>query len=140
VSRIHKTFVDIQGQLLGIPIATIVVASQLKSAPACGVEVWTNVAVLAGAWIFAVFLAASIINQVLTLNAISAEVQRQKKRLESDFAAISPKFIGMFTSLARRICWYRVIYLVIGALGVAGASFATLAFRSLTTASVLSCI
>lgn len=49
VGKIHKTIVDIQGQLLGIPIATIVVASQLKAAPACGLTFWTNAAVLLGA-------------------------------------------------------------------------------------------
>jgi hypothetical protein len=139
VSRIHKTFVDVQSQLLGIPIATIVVASQLKPASACGVEVWTNVAVLAGAWIFAAFLGASIINQFLTLNAISREVQRQKKRLEGDFAAISSKFVGTFTSLTRRIFWYRVLYLVICGVGIAGAGFATFAYRALTTANVVGC-
>ena len=52
VAKIHKTLIDIQGQLLGIPVATIIVASQLKSSQGCGVEFWTNIAVLAGAWVF----------------------------------------------------------------------------------------
>ena len=76
LTRIHKTFVDIQGQFLGIPIASIVVASQLKPATTCGVEAWTNLAVLAGAWIFVVFLSVSIVNQFFTLNAIASEVRR----------------------------------------------------------------
>jgi hypothetical protein len=140
LTRIHKTFVDIQGQLLGIPIATIVVASQLKTAAACGVEAWTNLAVLAGAWIFAVFLCVSIANQFFTLNAIGAEVARQKARLEGDFAAISAKFVGTFTSLANRIWWYRFVFVVIGLLGVGGAAFATLAFRSLTAVKLAGCM
>lgn len=140
ILKIQKTFVDIQGQLLGIPIATVVVASQLKAASACGTELWTNVAILAGAWIFVVFLTASIVNQFLTLNAISGEVQRQKKRLVSEFAAIAPKFLDIFTSLTAKIAWYRVLYIVIGAIGVAGAVFATLAYQALTTTSATGCI
>ena len=48
VAKIHKTLIDIQGQLLAIPVATIIVASQLKSNQTCGVDFWTNIAVLAG--------------------------------------------------------------------------------------------
>jgi hypothetical protein len=140
LTRIHKTFVDIQGQLLGIPIATIVVASQMKAASVCGVEAWTNLAVLAGAWIFVVFLCASIVNQFFTLTAIGSEVQRQKTRLQSDFAAVSAKFVGTFSSLARRIFWYRVVFIVIGVLGVGGAVFGTFAYRSLTTVKLAGCI
>jgi hypothetical protein len=140
LTRIHKTFVDIQGQLLGIPIATIVVASQMKSAATCGVEVWTNFAILAGAWIFVVFLCASIANQFFTLSAIDSEVHRQKLRLESDFAAISAKFVGTFASLTSRIAWYRLVFVVIGAFGIGGAIFATLAYRSLTAVKISGCI
>lgn len=140
LTRIHKTFVDIQGQLLGIPIATIVVASQLKSATTCGVEAWTNLAVLAGAWIFVIFLCVSIANQFFTLNAIASEVRRQQARLEGDFAVISTKFVGTFTSLASRIWWYRFVFVVIGALGVGGAAFATFAFRSLTAVKLAGCV
>lgn len=140
VTRIHKTFVDIQGQLLGVPIATIVVASQLKSALTCGAEAWTNLAVLAGAWIFVVFLSVSIANQFLTLNAIAKEVKRQRSRLEGDFAAISSKFIGSFRSLITRIRWYRFLFLVVGTIGIGGAIFATIAFRSLTTVKLDGCV
>lgn len=140
VSKIHKTFIDIQGQLLGIPIATIVVASQLKATSTCGVEVWTNIAVLAGAWIFVAFLGASIVNQILTLNAISGEVQRQRRRLEKDFAAISSKFVGIFESIGSRIFWYRFVFVIIAIVGVTGALFATWAFRSLTSVGVADCV
>jgi hypothetical protein len=140
LTRIHKTFVDVQGQLLGIPIATIVVASQMKAASTCGVEAWTNLAILAGAWIFAVFLCATIVNQFFTLNAVGSEVERQKTRLESDFAAVSAKFVGTFASLATRIGWYRFVFIVIGGLGIGGAIFATFAYRSLTAVKLAGCI
>lgn len=140
ISKIHKTFIDIQGQLLGIPIATIVVASQLKVASTCGVEVWTNIAVLAGAWIFVAFLGASIANQVFTLNAISGEVSRQQTRLEEDFATISSKFVEIFQSIESRIFWHRVLFIGIGFVGLIGALFATWAFRSLTSVSVSGCV
>lgn len=139
ISKIHRTFVDVQGQLLGVPIAAVVVASQMKVAEKCGLEVWTNVAVLAGAWVFVLFLAASIANQFLTLGAISTEVKRQKNSLESDFAAVSSKFIGYFTSLETRICWYRAIFVIVGLVGLAGAAFATYAYRALTVPSASLC-
>lgn len=140
LTRIHKTFVDVQGQLLGIPIATIVVASQMKTATTCGVEAWTNIAVLAGAWIFIFFLCASIVNQFFTLSAISSEIQRQRNRLEGDFAAVSAKFVATFDSLANRICWYRVVFIVIAVVGLVGAVFATFAYRSLTAVKMAGCI
>src|SRR5690606_27382304 len=37
VGKIHKTLVDIQVQLLSVPVATIIVASQLKVSQGCGV-------------------------------------------------------------------------------------------------------
>jgi hypothetical protein len=93
-------------------------------------EAWTNIAVLAGAWIFIVFLCASIVNQFFTLSAISSEIQRQRNRLEGDFAAVSAKFVGTFDSLANRICWYRFVFIVIAIVGLVGAVFATFAYRS----------
>ena len=38
IGKIHKTFSDIQNQILGIPVATIVVATQMKTASQVGYE------------------------------------------------------------------------------------------------------
>lgn len=140
ITRIHKTFVDLQGQILAIPLATIVVASQLKAATACGVDVWTNVAVVAGAWIFVLFLIASIVNQWLTLNAVTFEFERQQQRLLRDFSQVKTDFNDAFDRLKCRAFWHRVVFVVIGAVGVGGASFATWAAGKLIGVDIQSCL
>lgn len=140
VARIHKTFVDLQGQILGIPVATIVVASQLKSVTACGAELWTNVAVVAGAWIFVLFLIASIVNQWLTLNAITFEFERQQQRLVQDFSQLITDFNGAFDQLKSRAFWHRVVFVAIGVIGIGGASFATWAAVKIINVDINCCI
>lgn len=114
VSKIHKTIVDIQGQLLGIPVATIVVVSQLKKVEACGLEFWTNLGVLLGAIVFAVMLWIAGLNQWKTLNVIAAEVRRQNERLNDDFALIADQFSDVFADLHDRIKWHRTALIVVG--------------------------
>lgn len=60
--KIHKAFTDIQNQILGIPVATVVVATQMKSAPQIGYEFWVNIAVLTGCWIFVMLVGLLICN------------------------------------------------------------------------------
>lgn len=131
-SKIHKTFTDIQGQLLGIPLATIVVASQLKSVSDCGPLFWGNFAVVIGAWIFVILLTVSILNQWLTLKVISGEISRQKKKLKSEYSALGDEFTNVFDGLEWRACWHYAILIVIGAIAIAGAIAATIAFNRLT--------
>lgn len=140
VTKIHKTVVDIQGQLLGIPVATVIVASQLKAANACGVELWTDVAVLAGAWIFWVLLLIAIINQWLTLGVIGLEIGRQKEKMQKDYAEIATKFTDIYQSLGHRICWHQIGLIVVLTIATMGALFATFAFRHLVTADFRCCL
>lgn len=140
VAKIHKTFVDIQGQLLGIPVATVIVASQLKAATGCGLELWTNVAVLAGAWVFVVLLILAIVNQWLTLSALASEIERQRKKLVSDYAAISDRFTPIFSGLTGRVLWHRIGLIVVAGIALVGAGFATFAYLRLTVTDPLSCL
>ncbi|MCG7357647.1 hypothetical protein MHL39_13480 [Roseomonas mucosa] len=139
-TKIHKTIVDIQSQLLGIPVATVVVASQMKSATGCGDEFWTDVAVLAGAWIFVLLLVVALVNQWLTLGVINDEVTRQKKKLKGDYATISQQFTGIFQTLRNRIWWHRFGLAVVGIIALLGAAFATIAFNRLVSVSPVACI
>lgn len=139
-TKIHKTIVDIQAQLLGLPVASVVVASQLKVAKACSLELWTDVAVLAGAWIFVGLLMFGVINQWLTLGVLSTEIERQKVKLKSDYAAISEQFNDVFKSLGRRVCWHRAVLAIIAIVAVAGALFATLAFCNVVQTDVGACL
>jgi hypothetical protein len=132
VGKIHRTLIDIQGQLLGIPVATIVVASQLKTARSCGVEFWTNFAVVVGAWVFLFLLWIAIINQWFTLGAIRDDIVSQQTRLARDYAPISEQFSKVFKRLKRRICWHRGALVSIALIASLGPPFATYAFDQLT--------
>jgi len=123
--KIHKTIVDIQNQLLGIPVATIVVASQMKAPTACGPELLVNVAVLAGAWIFVLLLVIAIVNQWMTLNVIRDEIDQQQTALQRDYAMVSADFVGTFTKLKNRIWWHHFGLGAVFAIGLAGGLVAT---------------
>lgn len=139
IVRMHKTFVDLQGQILGIPVATIVVATQLKLPTDCGPESWTNIAVVGGAWIFVAFLIASVANQWFTLDAISFEFGRQKERLLKDFNEVSTSFADAFEQLEKRDFWHRFVFVVVVLIAVAAAIFATGVMLSLNARDPLAC-
>lgn len=138
VGKIHKTIVDIQGQLLGIPIATFVVASQMKRATACSVETIADVAIAGGAWIFFGLLILAIANQWMTLSAVGDEVERQKTKIERDFDI--DMFASVFARLATRIIVYRVGFVVVASVALGGAIFATIAFQRLVDGDWGACL
>ncbi len=138
--KIHKTIVDVQNQLLGIPIATVVVASQMKAPTACGIESWVNLAVLIGAWIFILLLLMAIVNQWLTLSVIKGEVSRQKTKLLSDFPAVSNEFVDIFDSLSYRVWWHRAGLLFVALVGLAGATVATHFYGKIAAIPVPACV
>ncbi len=140
VGKIHKTIVDIQGQLLGIPVATIVVASQLKKPDGCDVAFWANGAVVLGAWIFVGLLWLAIRNQQHTLTAIAKEIGGQRARLESDYAAVREDLVGTFADLEKRITWHRWVLRIVLALAVLGAAGATTAWLLLTPSGSTVCL
>lgn len=138
IGKIHKTVVDIQGQLLGIPIATFVVASQMKRALGCSAEILTNVAVTAGAWIFLVLFLLAIANQWMTLGAIGKEIVRQRKKIERDFSL--DMFAASFETLETRMLVYRIGFIILATVALAGAVFASIAFDRLVDGPWWSCV
>lgn len=140
IAKIHKTFIDIQGQLLGVPVAAFVVASQLKPASSCSTSLIANVAILLGAWIFVAFLALAVLNQWLTLGSIAAEIVRQRSKLEYDYAEISGRFLAVFDGLRQRIL---IHYLGLGfvfVVAVGSGLFALIVFNRFVSADVGACI
>lgn len=102
-SRIHKVLSDIQGQLLGIPVATVVVATQMKKTGVVGTVFVANSAVLAGAFIFGLFLILLLRNQGDTLDVIKTEVNRQRLQLKSELNEAADRFDEPFNLLETRI-------------------------------------
>lgn len=117
--KIHKVFSDIQNQLLGIPIATIIVATQMKDASKVDGTFWINFAVLAGSFVFTLLMHFLLSNQRQTLDVIGLEIKRQKNKLEKEHAAIANNFVDTFKSLETRYKTQRKVlsfidYVVIG--------------------------
>ena len=103
VAKIHKVFSDIQSQLLSVPVATIIVATQMKRADKFDYEFFVNTAVLVGCWVFVVLLDLLLRNQRHTLEVIKAEIDRQKTKLERDHQPIRKSFDGVFEHLRARV-------------------------------------
>lgn len=139
VNKIHKTFTDIQGQILGIPVATVIVATQIANANSCGKEFWGNTAVLIGAWIFVILLLAAIVNQWLTLGTIEDDVRRQQKNVREQHSSIEKNFEYMFSSIRMRLTWHRAILTSISVISVVGLVLAHVVYSALTQASPLTC-
>ncbi len=139
-NKIHKTIVDIQGQLLGNPIATIVVATLFKPSRGCGIEFWANLAVLLGAWIFVALLGLAVRNQWHTLRTLAREIEGQRTALENDYAAVSNDFMDLFDDLDDRIGWHRKVLVAVGGLAILGGLSATVTFLMLTETGSARCL
>lgn len=113
-AKIHKTLADIQGQLLGIPISTIVVATQFKEVSSTPGQLWINIAVLMGATIFSVLLFIAILNQKHSLDVISEEVDRHEGVLRQQSEALALRLSGIFSKLRNRIFWHETALVLIG--------------------------
>lgn len=135
-SKIHKVLSDIQGQLLGIPAATIVVATQMKKADALGAIFITNAAVLIGAFIFSIFLILLLKNQRHTLEVIEAEVERQKRQLKSELHEAAEGFEPAFQMLRQRISHQRVILRTVNFVVVTGLLLSCIAFWVLNSTAI----
>jgi hypothetical protein len=118
-SKIHKAFSDIQNQILGIPVATIIVATQMKAASNFGYEFWVNTSVLIGCYVFVVFTGLMIWNQIHTLAVLDSEIRRQKDQMQHKYSDILERFGGIFTSLEKRLRAQKIALIFVAAvLGV----------------------
>lgn len=131
-AKIHKVFSDIQNQLLSIPVATIVVGSQMKDATKVGYEFWVNTAVLVGCWVFAVLMIFLLHNQSQTLSVLGDEIARQKRQLTKEFAAVAGSFDDTFAYLRKRARVQRIILWTIDGFVVVGLILSHVVYLKLT--------
>lgn len=116
--KIHKTLSDIQGQLLGIPVSTIIMATQMKEVTAPGAQMWVNIGVMVGAVLFLFLLILAVWNQHQTLTVLEDELKRHEALLRADNAGIADRLQEPFQKLGRRIFSHRIILL--GVLAICG--------------------
>jgi hypothetical protein len=130
--KIHKVFSDIQNQLLGIPVATIIVATQMKESSKVDGNFWTSTAVLLGSLVFTILMHFLLRNQRQTLEVIGIEIKRQKDKLAKEHAAIATNFEDTFKSLDTRYAGQRrILYAVDGVVSF-GFALALFFFYSLS--------
>lgn len=130
--KIHKVFSDIQNQLLGIPVATIIVATQMKESKTIDGSFWMSAAVLVGSFVFMLLMHFLLRNQRHTLEVIGIEINRQKAKLEKEHAAIAENFVDTFKSLDDRFRTQRIILYVIDGVVVIGFLLSVFFFYTLS--------
>lgn len=131
--KIHKVIGDIQNQLLGIPVATIVVATQMKEATRYDSQYWINAAVVLGCWVFAFLVLMLLRNQSHTLKVIEDEIARQKKLMLTKYSGVAASFGGTFTYLESRAKHQRLIVRIIDFVVVLGLIMSHIVFVMLLT-------
>lgn len=131
-SKIHKVVTDIQNQILSIPVATVIVATQMKEAKAVGYDFWVNMAVLMGCWIFAILMVLLLYNQKHTLSVVGKEIGRQKEQLIKEYSSIAGRFQDVFDFLDQRIRHQKWVLRIITCVVVLGLFLAHLICYYLT--------
>lgn len=132
-SKIHKVFSEIQNQILGIPVATVIVATQMKRAGAVGYEFWVNISVLIGTFIFAALLHLLLRNQRHSLDVLGIEIDRQERLLQKEYEKIlNDDISSTFTSLKNRLASQRKILAAVEWVLATGLTLTIIVFFVLT--------
>ncbi|MGY0798896.1 hypothetical protein ACW7G0_07575 [Lysobacter sp. A286] len=119
-TKIHKTFSDIQSQLLAIPVATVIVTTQMKRAEGLNSQFWINTGVLLGSAIFVVLFWLLVINQRHTLAVLEEEIGRREAAIAKDHERIMDLFETTFRYLRNRITSQKRIIAIVQAIVVLG--------------------
>lgn len=121
LGKIHKVFSDIQNQVLGIPVATIVVATQMKQTTnAWDSQALTNTIVMLGALFFTAMILFILFNQFQTLNAIEDELRYKENQASSKYSSIYEDIRLTFKSLMLRLNMQRAAFGFLALFVVAG--------------------
>lgn len=120
MGKIHKTFSDIQNQVLGLPFATVIVATQMKEAEGWSAQSLINTAILLGSLLFIVLISLALCNQWQTLNAIRDEISYKKQQAQSTYKSIYSDIQVTFSHLTARIFIQRAAFIFIGLAVIAG--------------------
>jgi hypothetical protein len=119
-NKIHKAFADIQSQMLGIPVATAIVATQMKYAEGFASQFWINTGILVGSLIFAFLTVALISNQQHTLDVLEDEIDRREKAVAQKYEQLRDMLDAAFRALRKRLRWQRLLLRGVGAIVAVG--------------------
>jgi len=135
IGKIHKTFSDIQNHILGIPVATVIVATQMKKATGTGYEFWVNNAVLIGCWVFVILSLLILKNQQHTLKAIGEEIQRKKTQMLTEYSSVADLITQSFPFLEHRLKVQKIAFCVVDIILVIGLILAHVVYFMITVPS-----
>lgn len=131
-TKIHKAMSDIQNQLLGIPVATLIAATQMKITNTVGVQMAINAAVLLGSWLFCALAFFLFGNQRDTLDVIGAELRRQEDKLAKEYAGAYGRFKQTFRDLETRVSRQHIVLIILQVVVLVGAVGALVFFIGMT--------
>jgi hypothetical protein len=120
LAKINKTFADVQGQILGIPVATVLVATQFKLATDWGPQAWVNTSVLIGVLVFVILANFVMRNQLYTLDALAIEIKRKKDKVLDEYVIVKDIVSGTFPKLESRLKLQRLAFFSVQVILVVG--------------------
>ena len=103
MGKIHKAFSDIQNHILGIPVASVIVATQFKEATDWSREGLTNTIILLGCAFAATLIWLALSNQMQSIKALGEEIEYRKKQINKEFSFIKDDVDGVFRSITERL-------------------------------------
>lgn len=126
-AKIHRVFSDIQNQLLAIPVATIIVATQMRRVDG-GIQFWINTGIMLGSVVFAVLFGMLAHNQRLTLDVLGEEIDRRRGVIASRYKTVDDLFKETFDELDSRLKSQHKVLDIISGLVCVGAFITVAAF------------
>ncbi|MBJ9723005.1 hypothetical protein I5515_14475 [Acinetobacter calcoaceticus] len=126
--KIHKVITDIQNQILGIPIATVIVATQFKTQKQVDYnaiyQFCLNTGIFIGVLIFVVILWFLIKNQKESLMGLETEIVRKDNKFKIDSPVVYKKIVregkSPFEDVFNRISTQKKILNTINLVGIVG--------------------
>lgn len=97
--KLNKVFSDVQGQLLAVPVALVLVGGQMEDR---GLWSSKNLLIWLGAVIFSILMDLLIRNQKHTLKAVKNEIDQQRKQIEKKYQTIAPRFEEIYKEIDDR--------------------------------------
>lgn len=103
MGKIHKAFSDIQNHILGIPVASVIVATQFKEASVWSGQGVTNTIILLGCMFAATLIWLALSNQMQSIKALKEEIEYKQRQVNKEYSFIRDDVDGVFSSIKTRL-------------------------------------
>lgn len=120
MGKIHKAFSDIQNHILGIPVASVIVATQFKVATKWSGQGITNTIILLGCIFAATLIWLALSNQMQSIKALGEEIEYKEKQINKEFSFIKDDVAGVFRSISTRLTTQKRTFWIIRGVLVMG--------------------